>query len=153
MSAANLLLMVLAAAIFVAAAACAKLYALEPGWWRLGGTLALYSVGNLVVLRVLREVGLALAMSLSAVAQLIVVNALAVLIFRERLSGPIPSCRVRGPCGRRAFDRCRSGRPLASPSRAGARGRPTKSSMESRSSTSRSIWRRPPSRRARRPPR
>ena len=88
MSAVNLLLMVLAAAIFVAAAACAKLYALEPGWWRLGGTLALYSAGNLVVLRVLREVGLALAMSLSAVAQLIVVNALAVLIFRERLSGP-----------------------------------------------------------------
>jgi len=80
--------MVLATGIFVAAAACAKLYALEPDWWRLGGTLALYSAGNLVVLRVLREVGLALAMSLSTVSQLIVVNALAVLIFRERLSGP-----------------------------------------------------------------
>ena len=87
MSAANLLWMVLAGAIFVAAAACAKFYALEPGWWRLGGTLALYTAGNLVVLRVLREVGLALAMSLSAVVQLIVVNLLAVLVFRERLGG------------------------------------------------------------------
>ena len=69
MSAVNLLLMVLAAAIFVAAAACAKLYALEPGWWRLGGTLALYSAGNLVVLRVLREVGLALAMVVTLIFQ------------------------------------------------------------------------------------
>jgi len=59
--------------IFVAAAAGAKLYALEPAWWRLGGTtLALYTAGNLVVVRVLREVGLAIAMSLSSVVQLIV---------------------------------------------------------------------------------
>jgi glucose uptake protein GlcU len=84
----NFLLIVLAAAIFVAAAACAKLYALEPAWSRLLGALALYSLGNLVVIRVLREVGLGLAMSLSTVVQLIVVNLLAVLIFRERLTGP-----------------------------------------------------------------
>jgi glucose uptake protein GlcU len=87
-SLANLALMVLAAVIFVGAAAGAKLYALEPAWWRLGGTLALYSAGNLVVVRVLREVGLALAMSLSSVVQLIVVNVIAVLVFRERLTGP-----------------------------------------------------------------
>ena len=87
MSLANLSLMVLAAVIFVAAAGGAKLYVLEPAWWRLGGMLVLYTAGNLVVVRVLREVGLALAMSLSSVAQLIVVNILAVLIFRERLTG------------------------------------------------------------------
>jgi small multidrug resistance pump len=86
-SPANFLLVVLAAAIFVAAAACAKLYTLEPGWPRLAGALALYTAGNLVVIRVLREVGLGLAMSLSTVVQLIVVNILAVLIFRERLTG------------------------------------------------------------------
>ena len=88
MSLGNLVLMALAGLIFVAAATCAKFYAVDPGWGRLGGTLALYTAGNLVVLRVLREVGLALAMSLSAVIQLIVVNLLAVLVFRERLRGP-----------------------------------------------------------------
>lgn len=88
MSPANFLLVVLAAIVFVAAAACAKLYVLTPGWPRLVGALALYTVGNLVVIRVLREVGLGLAMSLSTVVQLIVVNLMAVLVFRERLTGP-----------------------------------------------------------------
>ena len=40
-----------------------------------------------MVIRVLREVGLGLAMSLSTIVQLIVVNLMAVLIFRERLTG------------------------------------------------------------------
>ena len=87
MSPINLGLVVLAAAIFVGAAACAKLHVLEPAWWRLAGALALYTAGNLVVIRVLREVGLGLAMSLSTVVQLIVVNLLAVMVFRERLTG------------------------------------------------------------------
>ena len=88
MSPINLALVVLAAAIFVGAAACAKLYVIEPAWWRLAGALALYTAGNLLIIRVLREVGLGLAMSLSAVVQLIIVNLLAVLVFRERLTGP-----------------------------------------------------------------
>lgn len=88
MSPTNLGLVVLAAAVFVGAAACAKFYAQDPAWWRLGAALALYTVGNLLVIRVLREVGLGLAMSVSTVVQLIVVNLLAVVIFRERLTGP-----------------------------------------------------------------
>ena len=88
MSPANFLLVVLAAIVFVAAAACAKLYVLTPAWPRLLSALALYTIGNLVVIRVLREVGLGLAMSLSTIVQLIVVNLMAVLIFRERLTGP-----------------------------------------------------------------
>ena len=87
MSPGNFLLVVLGAVIFVAAATCAKLYVLEPAWSRLVGALALYTAGNLVVIRVLREVGLGLAMSLSTIVQLIVVNLMAVLIFRERLTG------------------------------------------------------------------
>jgi small multidrug resistance pump len=43
-------------------------------------------VGNLIVIRVVREVGLGPAMSLSAIAQLIVVNLMAVVVFRERLT-------------------------------------------------------------------
>ena len=88
MSPINLGLVILAAGIFVGAAACAKLHALTPGWPYLVGVLALYTAGNLVVIRVVREVGLGLAMSVSTVAQLIVVNLLAVVVFRERLTGP-----------------------------------------------------------------
>ncbi len=88
MSPFNLGLVVLASALFVAAAGCAKLHALAPAWPRLLGALALYTAGNLVVIRVVREVGLGLAMSVSAVVQLIVVNLLAVAVFRERLTGP-----------------------------------------------------------------
>lgn len=88
MSPTKLGLVVLAAALFVAAAGCTKLHALAPTWPRLLGALALYTAGNLVVIRIVREVGLGLAMSVSTVAQLIVVNLLAVVVFGERLTGP-----------------------------------------------------------------
>lgn len=87
MSAFNLALVVLASITFVTAAGCAKLYAIAPGWPRLFGALALYTVGNLIIIRVMREVGLGLAMSVSTVVQLIVVNLLAIVVFHERLSG------------------------------------------------------------------
>jgi small multidrug resistance pump len=84
----NIALVVLAAGIFVAAAACAELYAVTPGWPYLIGALALYTADNLAIIRVVREVGLGLTMSVSTVVQLIVVNLLAVVVFRERLTGP-----------------------------------------------------------------
>ena len=86
MSPLNLTLMLAAAGIFVTASAGAKLYVQAPSWWRLALVLAMYTAGNLVVIRVLREVGLSRVMSLSTVLQLIVVNLLAVLVFRERLA-------------------------------------------------------------------
>ncbi len=88
MSPTNLGLVVLAAAIFVSATACAKFHVQDPAWWRLLGALALYTVGNLLLIRVLREAGLGLVISVSTVMQLIVVNLMAVLIFRERLTAP-----------------------------------------------------------------
>ena len=87
MSPLNLTLMLGAAVIFVVASAGAKLYVQAPSWWQLLLVLALYTAGNLVVIRVLRDVGLSRVMSLSTVLQLIVVNLLAVLVFRERLTG------------------------------------------------------------------
>lgn len=78
----------LAAGIFVGAAALAKLHAVTPGWPYLLGALMLYTVGNLVVIRVVRDAGLGLTMSVSTIAQLIVVNLLALVVFRERLTGP-----------------------------------------------------------------
>ena len=44
-------------------------------------------VGNLMMLRLMREGGMGLAVSLSAVTQLLVINVIAFLVFGERLSG------------------------------------------------------------------
>jgi multidrug transporter EmrE-like cation transporter len=78
-----LLLLVVACVIFVAAAACAKSWALAPGAPRLVLTLVLYTGGNLLMLFLIRQIGMATAFSLSAVLQLIAVNAVAILFFGE----------------------------------------------------------------------
>ena len=49
-------------------------------------TLLLYSAGNLVMLRLVREFGMASAFSLSAMIQLVAVNVIALAWFGERLS-------------------------------------------------------------------
>ncbi len=74
-------------AIFLLAATVAKSWALSPGLGKLALTLALYSAGNLVMLRLVREFGMASAFSLSAVIQLVAVNVIALIWFGERLSG------------------------------------------------------------------
>lgn len=80
-----LLLLVIACAIFVIAAACAKSWALAPTVPRLLLTLALYTVGNLLMLSLIRQIGMATAFSLSAVMQLIAVNVVAIAVFGESL--------------------------------------------------------------------
>jgi glucose uptake protein GlcU len=50
-------------------------------------TLLLYTVGNLIMLRLVREFGMAAAFSLSAVIQLVAVTLIAFTFFGERLSG------------------------------------------------------------------
>ena len=71
--------------IFLFAAAAAKGWALQPGMGRLLLTLALYSAGNLIMLRLVREFGMASAFSLSAVIQLVAVNVIALAWFGEKL--------------------------------------------------------------------
>jgi hypothetical protein len=71
--------------IFLFAAAAAKGWALQPGMGRLVLTLALYSAGNLIMLRLVREFGMASAFSLSAVIQLVAVNVIALAYFGEKL--------------------------------------------------------------------
>lgn len=73
-------------AIFLLAATCAKSWALGPSMSKLFLTIALYSAGNLIMLRLVREFGMASAFSLSAVIQLIAVNLIALIFFGERLS-------------------------------------------------------------------
>lgn len=73
--------------IFVSAASSAKAWALSAnniGWLAL--TLALYTAGNLIMMRLIRDVGMSVALSLSAVVQLVAVNVVALAVFGERVS-------------------------------------------------------------------
>lgn len=71
--------------IFVLAAAAAKGWALAPNHWRLALVLALYTAGNLIMLRLIRDFGMGVALSLSAVIQLVAVNLVAFLWFGEKV--------------------------------------------------------------------
>ena len=72
--------------IFLLAATAAKGWALSPSGWRLVLTLLLYSLGNLIMLRLIRDFGMGMALSLSAVVQLVAVNIVAFAMFGERVS-------------------------------------------------------------------
>ncbi|WP_137113406.1 hypothetical protein [Mesorhizobium sp. GR13] len=71
--------------IFLAAASGAKSWAMAPSLPKIILTLALYTLGNLIMLRLVREFGMSVAFSLSAVIQLIAVNLVALLYFGEIL--------------------------------------------------------------------
>lgn len=83
-----LLQLAAASATFIVAASSAKEWALSPSTGKLILTLALYTAGNLVMLRLIREIGMATAFSVSAVLQLIAVNAVAIVFYGEVI-GPI----------------------------------------------------------------
>lgn len=87
MNTVNLALLGVSTAAFLAAASAAKSWALRPGWFWLLLTLALYTIGNLIMLRLIRDFGMGAALSLSAVIQLVAVNLIALTVFGERLSG------------------------------------------------------------------
>jgi multidrug transporter EmrE-like cation transporter len=72
--------------IFLGAATAAKQWALAPGLGKIVLTLALYSLGNLVMLRLIREFGMSISFSLSAVIQLVAVNVVALAFYGERLN-------------------------------------------------------------------
>lgn len=87
MSLLGLLQLSLSTAVFLAAASVAKSWALSPGLPKMVLTLTLYTLGNLVMLRLVREFGMAVAFSLSAVIQLIAVNLVAFAVFGEKVGG------------------------------------------------------------------
>ncbi len=70
-------------AMFIAAASAAKAWTMAPNNWRLAAVLALYTAGNLIMLRLIRDFGLGVALSLSAVIQLIAINVVAFVWFGE----------------------------------------------------------------------
>lgn len=76
-----------ATAVFISAATASRAYIGTSNILLLLFSMALYVVGNLMMLRLMREGGLGLAISLSAITQLLLVNVIAFLFFDERLSG------------------------------------------------------------------
>ena len=76
----------LSAVGFVLAAVVAKHWAPAPGIGKPLPTLALYSLGNLIMMRLIREFGMGVSLSLSGVIQLLAVNAVALAYFGERIN-------------------------------------------------------------------
>lgn len=72
--------------VFLLAATAAKQWGLAPSLGKIVLTLVLYSLGNLVMLRLIREFGMSVSLSLSAVIQLVSVNVLALAFFGEQLN-------------------------------------------------------------------
>ena len=86
MNAAGILQLGVSTVVFLAAASAAKAWAVTPTLWRLALVLALYSLGNLIMLRLIREFGMGVALTLSGIIQLLAVNVIAFAIFGERVS-------------------------------------------------------------------
>src|ERR1700761_4367591 len=85
MSFAAFLQICIATIVFIVAASSAKAWALSPALWRVVATMVLYIIGNLIMLRLLRQVGMAAAFSITAVLQLVAVNLVAIFVFGERV--------------------------------------------------------------------
>ena len=74
------------AVIFVSAATASRLYVSTSNLVWIALSLSLYIVGNLIMVRLMREGGLGLAISISAIAQLVLANLIAFGFFNEKLS-------------------------------------------------------------------
>jgi small multidrug resistance pump len=75
-----------AMATFLAAATASRAYITSSNMLLLLLSLALYCVGNLMMVKLMREGGLGLAISVSAIAQLLLINLIAFALFGERLT-------------------------------------------------------------------
>jgi len=70
--------------VFMVANATLKTYAAQGGGAVLTGALALFCLGNFLMVKVMRESGLGLAIALSAVFQLVAITLMAMVVFGER---------------------------------------------------------------------
>jgi small multidrug resistance pump len=84
MSPSSLLWLAGAMAVFVLANSVLRSYSASTHVPTLLGALLLFTLGNLMMVRLMRESGLALAISISSVAQLVLISLVAFLWFGER---------------------------------------------------------------------
>ena len=87
MSAVTFLWLGLATAVFVGANAILKVYAVKGGLPVLVGALALFCLGNFLMVQVMKANGLGLAIALSAIFQLVAISVMAIFVFGERPTG------------------------------------------------------------------
>lgn len=87
MGAGSLLWLGLITAVFLSASAALRTYVERGAPSLLLASLALYGLGNLMMIRVMRESGMAVAISVSAVLQLVLATLVAVAAFGERPTG------------------------------------------------------------------
>ena len=87
MSAVTFLWLGLATAVFVGANAVLKVYAVKGGLPVLVGALALFCLGNVLMVQVMKANGLGLAIALSAIFQLVAISVMAIFVFGERPTG------------------------------------------------------------------
>jgi small multidrug resistance pump len=87
MSALTFLWLGASTAVFVAANGVLKTYAVKGGMPVLIGALALFCLGNVLMVQVMRANGLGLAIALSAIFQLVAISLMAIVIFGERPTG------------------------------------------------------------------
>jgi glucose uptake protein len=80
----NLLLLIVAIVIFLTAASTSRIYVTDGRLFVVVTAMVLYIIGNLMMIRIMREVGLGIAISLATIAQLILINIVAYTFFHER---------------------------------------------------------------------
>ncbi|OOG67743.1 hypothetical protein [Sinorhizobium sp. A49] len=86
MNLAYVLWLLLATTIFLGGATASRAYVSNSHIGVLVLALGLYMVGNIIMVKLMRDGGLGLAISLSAIVQLVLVNIIAFAVFGERLS-------------------------------------------------------------------
>ena len=84
MSPGSLLWLAMAMVVFVLANSVLRGYAASSHWPTLVSALLLFTLGNVMMVRLMRESGLALAISVSSVIQLVLISLVAFLWFEER---------------------------------------------------------------------
>lgn len=87
MSGGSLLWLAGAMAVFITANSVLRAYVANSQLAILLGALVLFSIGNLMMVRLMRESGLAVAISVSSVVQLVMIGLVAWFIFGERPTG------------------------------------------------------------------
>jgi len=72
--------------IFLVAASTSRVYATDGRVFIVVIAMVLYVIGNLMMIRIMREIGLGVSISVATIAQLILINVVAYAFFEERLA-------------------------------------------------------------------
>jgi small multidrug resistance pump len=78
--------LMLAMGMFIGGNTVLRSYVTEPRLWVLLAALSLFTIGNVMMVRLMREQGLAVAISVSSILQLVLIGLIAWFVFGERPS-------------------------------------------------------------------